>query len=129
MKKIIFTSSLFGSVLFLLFLFATQIGLCRFINVSCTYFFDPLAEIVFIFFPLFLFSVITYRMKEVVINRWLKFVYIWVPLTVILVFLAPEYDSSLLPLEKGTVALTMSGLFVFISLLIILVSYLRKTKQ
>jgi|SRR3989344_5186280 len=129
MKRIIFWVSLFFSLMYLIMVVLVT-------NYSCEKFFfceDAYSLLIYLIkftFPLlFLFSVITYRMKEVVINRWLKFVYIWVPLTVILVFLAPEYDSSLLPLEKGTVALTMSGLFVFISLLIILVSYLRKTKQ
>ena len=79
-----------------------------------------------IFIPLFLFSLITYKMRNEVFKTWIKFVYAWLPLTLILVFIAPEYVNSWLPIyEKGFVSFIMSSIFLVVSLFIIFIKYYR----
>lgn len=74
----------------------------------------------FPFVPLFLFSLITYKMRDEVYRAWLRFAYVWVPLSMVLIFLAPQYSTDwMYPVEKGTVAFLTSALFVIISLILI----------
>ncbi len=73
------------------------------------------------FFIIFILSLITYRMREEIFQAWIKFAYVWVPLTLFLVFIVPEYDSSLLPIvTKGPISFFFSFLFLIISLIIII---------
>src|SRR3989344_8555185 len=76
--------------------------------------------------PLFLLSLITYKMREEVYRAWLRFAYVWIPLSLLLIFLAPEYTYDwMFPVVKGTVAFFTSLLFVVLSLIIILMSWWR----
>lgn len=79
------------------------------------------------FFPivsLFLLSLITYKMREEVYHAWLRFSYVWIPLSMLTIFLAPEYSADwMFPIVKGTVAFFSSLLFVIISLIIIIWKY------
>jgi len=87
---------------------------------GCT---DFLSEVIIILAPfiaIFLLSLITYKMRDEIFRAWIKFTYVWVPLTLVLTFLAPEYDSSLLPITKSVVSFGMSFLFLIISLIIII---------
>lgn len=69
---------------------------------------------------LFLFSLITYKMRDEVYRAWLRFAYVWVPLSIVLIFLSPQYSTDwMYPVEKGTVAFLTSALFVIISLILI----------
>ena len=78
-----------------------------------------------IFIPLFLFSLITYKMREEVYQAWFRFVCWWIPLSVLLIFIAPEYSHDwLYPIEKGSVALLTSAIFLIVSLLIIVAKYI-----
>ena len=74
--------------------------------------------------PLFLFSLITYFMRDDVYRVWARFSYIWVPISMVLIFLAPEYSSSFIyPITKGSVAFISSLLFTLISLILIIWKY------
>ncbi len=124
-KKNTLIVSLVGVLLFVLFLFAKNLGLCAFINSSCTETFDPIAENISVFIPLFILSIVTYKMRDEVYHAWLRFAQWWIPLSILAIFLAPEYSSDwMFPVEKGTVAFFSSLLFVIISLLIIAWKYL-----
>ena len=80
--------------------------------------------------PLFFFSLITYKMRDEVFRAWLRFAYAWIPLSLLLIFLAPEYTYDwMYPVVKGTVAFFSSLLFACISLIIILVSWLRSRSK
>ncbi len=70
--------------------------------------------------PLFLLSLITYKMKDEVFTAWIKFVIWFVPLSMIAILLTPVDDggSWSIPL-KGPVALLTTVLFFTISLIII----------
>ena len=77
-------------------------------------------------FPLFIFSLITYWMPETIYRAWFKFALVWIPLSMLLIFISPEYSSDwMYRIEKGSVAFGMSALFVIISTLIIVGTYLR----
>jgi hypothetical protein len=70
--------------------------------------------------PLFLLSLITYKMQDEVYRAWLRFSYVWISLSMIAIFLAPEYSTDwMFPVVKGTVAFFSSLLFVVISLILI----------
>ena len=115
-----FFVSILGIILFTFSIFPEKVGLCKIVP-SCFYTFDPIAEVIFIFVPIFILSLITYKMREEIFRAWVKFTYVWVPLTIIFTLLAPEYTNSLLPIfEKGFVSFSMSFLFLLISLIIII---------
>ena len=70
--------------------------------------------------PLFLFSLITYKMRDEVYMAWLRFARVWIPVSMILIFLAPEYSSDwMYSIEKGPIAFFSSLLFVIIALTLI----------
>src|SRR3989344_4320472 len=74
--------------------------------------------------PLFLLSIIIYKMRDEVYRAWLRFAQWWIPLSMLLIFLAPEYTSDwMFPVVKGTVAFFSSILFLIISLLLIAWKY------
>lgn len=73
--------------------------------------------------PLFILSLITYKMRGEVYSAWLKFTYVWIPLTMFMILIAPEYGNAFLPIEKGTVAGFFSLLYILISLIIIIWKY------
>jgi len=70
--------------------------------------------------PLFLFSIITYKMHDEVYQAWLRFSFVWIPLSMVLIFLSPEYSADwMYPVVKGTVAFFSSLLFIVVSLAVI----------
>lgn len=76
------------------------------------------------FIPLFLFSLVTYKMRDEVYRAWLRFSCIWIPLSMLAIFSAPEYSSDwMYPVEKGTVAFFSSVLYGIISIVIIIWKY------
>ena len=85
-----------------------------------------------IFFPIFvvfLFALITYWMREEIYQAWFRFARWWIPLSILLIFLAPEYSSNILSsVEKGSVAIAMSAIFVIVSIFIIAVKLLRPSR-
>ena len=89
---------------------------------------DILSNVMVIFypvFPLFLLSLIAYVLRDEVFRAWIKFVYIWIPMTMFLILIAPEYGNAFMPIVKGTVAAFFSLLFILISLGIFVVRSLQ----
>ena len=129
-KKKVLIVGLISIALFVISIFSQEIRLCPVYSYSsCSSFFDMFAENIFVFIPLFLLSLITYKMQDEIFHTWLKFTYVWVPLTIILTFLSPEYGNSLLPIEKSSVSFVMSFLFLLISLIIIITKSLKKNSN
>ena len=79
-----------------------------------------LGEYLMISVPLFILSLVAYFLREETFRAWLKFVYIWIPLTMLAIFMAPEYGHPFLPITKGSIAGVSSLLFVFISVSIMI---------
>ncbi len=93
---------------------------------------DVLGVILFIFFPLlavFLFSLITYRMKDEVFQVWRNFSYWFIPLTMFLTLITPDSNSVIMSWGKEVPAMGMTILYVFISTIIILRTWLRVRKE
>ena len=89
-----------------------------------------LIAIVFLpFLPLFLFSLITYFMRNEVYQAWWKLTRFWIPLSIFLVLLMPEDNGAFLPIDKGHVAILMSGLFAVLSTIIILTAFIASRKK
>jgi len=80
-------------------------------------------------FPIFFLSVIVYFFREEVFRAWITFTYIWIPLTMFLILIAPEYGNAFFPIEKGTVAGFFSLLYIIISLIIIIWKYFATRKR
>jgi hypothetical protein len=142
-KKIVLWSSGVISFIILILNYVGTYNLCRVQNggvkfldtlsslftYGCTDFLYDIIIIFEIFLPLFLLSLITYKMRDEIFRTWMKFTYVWVPLTLILVFIAPEYQNSWLPIyEKGFVSFVMSFLFLLISLILIIVRHISLKK-
>ena len=67
--------------------------------------------------PLFLFSLITYWMRDGVYRAWARFSVIWIPLSMIAIFFSPEYSRDwMFPVVKSNVAFFSSLIFTLISL-------------
>lgn len=120
-KKNILVSSGIIVVLFLVFDSVGTFRLCGGVEYgSCM---DKLHGFFGIFlpiFPLFLFSLITYKMREEIYKTWFYFARWWVPLSMLLVLISPEYSNDwMFPIEKGSVAFVTSLLFTVISLILI----------
>ncbi len=142
-RSLILSLSLLGSLLLIITNYFGTYRLCaigngentifnlffsKLLGVSCISSLATAVIILIIFLPIFLFSLITYKMSDAVFQSWRKFVYWWVPLTIILTILAPEYSQSLLPITKGVVSLGMSILFMIISLLVIVTKHFSTKK-
>ncbi|MBI5645126.1 hypothetical protein HY970_03440 [Candidatus Kaiserbacteria bacterium] len=81
------------------------------------------------FIALFLVSIFVHWIRQDMYESWFRFARWWVPLSMIAIFLAPEYDKDFLfPIEKGTVSLFLSVVFLIVSTLIILVKYFSNKK-
>jgi hypothetical protein len=115
-KKIIFLIAVLGSAVFLF------IWLSRMID------YRPFFLTLTIFPILFLLSIISFFIREQVFKLWLKFVYVWVPLSMILVFIMPDYGSPFMRINKPNTSLAMSGLFLIISLVIIISKSIKLKK-
>ena len=88
-----------------------------------------LGETLLIFVPIFIFSSINYFMSENIFRAWLKLLIIWLPMTLLLVIVTPEYNQSILPIVKSTVAIFSSVIFSFFSLGIIIWKYFSKQSK
>ena len=78
--------------------------------------------------PLFIFSLITYKMPEKVFQAWAWFALPWAVFSMLLIYMAPEYGQGgfgpSISLDKGFVAFLMSGAFVIVSVLTVAGRYL-----
>ena len=83
---------------------------------NCPFLLADIETILLPFLPLFLFSLITYKMKDHVFQAWFRFVRISIPISIVVILLAPSYSSSwILPYNKGMAALLCSAFFILVS--------------
>lgn len=84
---------------------------------SWNYFFGLPLQPFIIFFLTFL---LVSRTSKKIFNTWSSFALVWIPMSVLAVFLAPEYRTDFLyGFDKSSVAFLMSMLFVVGSLCIL----------
>lgn len=88
---------------------------------------DVLADGMTVLFPVLFFfflSLLTYKMRDEVYRAWSRFAMVWVPLSMFLILIAPEYSADwMFPVDKSSVAFFSSAAFVVISLLVIAWKY------
>lgn len=78
----------------------------------------------------FLISLIAYFTPEQIFKSWAKFAVVWVPLSMLAILVAPEYSGDFLfPIEKGSVALLTTVVFVVCSFLLIGWGYWKVTSK
>lgn len=102
-KKILIVASIVGSLSFFYFVFAG---------------YDSAAEAFQIFPVLFILVQVLHFFKKEVFDWWIVFTYIYIPVSIFLITLAPAYGSPFLKIEKDSVALLLDGLFILISFVI-----------
>ena len=129
-KKNLLSISIVGLIVFLLALFSKELGICPQADYSfCLDFSNQLAEVLIPVLALLILSAISFFFSPDVYASWFRFTRWWIPASIILIVATPEYGGGLFnPIQKGLVSIVMSGLFVFISILVILVAYLRLRK-
>jgi len=125
-KKSVFFGSIFIALIILVINYFGAYNICN-QDRTCALLLVDTIQTLFIFIPILILSLVTYKMRDEVFHSWLKFAYVWVPLTIVLTFLAPEYDASLVSITKGVISFVMSTVFLLVSLVIIFVKY-RKTR-
>ena|SRR3989338_468225 len=120
-------SGIFTVILLVIGVFGTY-TLCsnneKCINILHWYFihFLPIA-------PVFFFCLTVYWMRDEVYRAWFKFARLWIPLSMLAILVAPEYSTNVInPIEKGTVAIFFSGIFIVVSIVIIIWKLLPKTR-
>ena len=128
-KNLFLFFSFIGCIGFLIAIFSRQLRLCPSYSYSeCAQNADSLAELLFPLLCFFVVCLITYKMPEKVFQTWAWFALPWAVLSMILIYMAPEYAQSgfgpSISLDKGFVAFIMSGLFIFASICIIVIRYI-----
>jgi hypothetical protein len=120
-KKTILYLSLFGSgVYFLIFYLVRKYGCDEGAFFFCRDAFFWSIYILQIFPIILLFSLITYKMQDQVSWLWIRLTYIWVPLSIFIILIMPEYSNSFLPIfERSFASSLMLTLFFFISIILI----------
>ena len=103
-----------SSVLLLILIFGER-HLCKLADNECMRRWDIVLITLVPILPLFIFSLITYKMREEIFRVWSMFAVIWIPLSMFLILIAPEYGNDFVPIEKGTIAFFSSVLFCIIS--------------
>ena len=99
-------------------------------SVPCTDLINDTLQDLFIFLPVFILSLITYRLSEKATRAWMYFAIPWTVLSIIATHITPEYGGGggfglSMSIDKSDVAFLMSALFVIISTLIIGAMYVR----
>jgi hypothetical protein len=129
-KKKVLLISFIILVMSVIAIFSRQIGLCPIYSYSnCAYFFDSFFMILFPIIPLFVFSLITYKMQDSVFQAWWSFARIWIPISMLAILVSPSNTHNwMFPIEKGTVAFFSSVLFAVISLILIIIWQVKEKK-
>lgn len=135
MKKIKNTTLLVSGILASCLLvadFITTSQICIYFHrrdsINCTHDVFNTAMIFYIFPFIFLFSLVTYFLKEEIFRIWSKFMYVWLPLSMLLVLIIPGGGGNgAFPslIDKQLVAILMSSLFVIISFIIVLFGIIK----
>src|SRR3989344_4622106 len=100
-KKITLVVCVFGTALFFVLAFSRELGVCP------SYSYSSCANI-------------SNNLAETIYQAWFRFARWWVPLSMLAIFIAPEYSHDwLYPIEKGGVALVSSIIFCLVSVAII----------
>lgn len=128
-KKVLVASSGIISVATVLALYYSE-NICGISNITCI---DTLIVSLIPVLPVFIFSLITYFMRDSVYKAWARFAVVWVPVSMLLILMTPEASGGgfgpALSFGKSDTALIVSALFILISAGIIVVQYIRTRRS
>ncbi|MFA5652071.1 MAG: hypothetical protein WC933_01785 [Candidatus Paceibacterota bacterium] len=81
--------------------------------------------------PIFIFSLITYFLKDEIFKTWSKFTYVWVAISIILTLITPGGSGSFFVSlwDQQMTAIVMSGLFIFVSIIIVIFKVATSNKK
>ena len=79
-KRTVLATSTIATVLFFVFMYATEIGLCTQDSTYCWRDFQIAGFFLVIFIPIFLFSIITYFTPQRAFKSWIRFTQWYVPI-------------------------------------------------
>ena len=131
-KKTVFWTSLGMVAVFFIAGYGIPL-LCGEYNYTCQDRFEVLFPVLLMFFPTFVFSLITYKMREEVFRAWLRFAYWWIPVSLVFIYLAGGWSGGGfgIPavLDQEFVAIILASLFAIISLLIIAYKYFASRRS
>ncbi|MDP2655497.1 MAG: hypothetical protein Q8P17_03110 [bacterium] len=133
-KKKVFWISLVGTIAAYILVNPLRFGFCRDTytfgeSVGCLDKLAPILGLVIGLFAIVLlaFSLITYFLREEVFRAWVRFAYWWIPVSIVLIYLAKDSSGGGfgIPnvLDQESVSFILAALFAFISLLIIVWKY------
>jgi hypothetical protein len=76
---------------------------------------------------IFIFSLITYFLKDEIFKPWLKFTYIWLPLSIIFTLITPGGSGSFFVSlwDKEMTVIFMSALYVVVSITMLIINVIR----
>lgn len=123
-KKRVLIVGLAGTVSIAAVAFLSLSGYCYEHGACVSFFesFDPWSFVDYILFtpPLFLLSLITYKMREEVFVAWMKFSQWWLPLSFIAVLITPRSSGGFIEVAlKETLSFICAVAFLLISLILI----------
>ena len=130
-KNVLFASGIILAVLFGLEYVGTY-ALCDFIisnghEGNCPFVLSDIEIILSPILALFIFSLITYKMRDEIFQSWWRFARVWVPLSMIVTFFTPSYTHNwMFPIVKANVALLLSAIFIIVSFIKITQAYRSK---
>ncbi len=133
-KKTVFLTGLIGIIVAYVLTNPLKFGFCRDTytfggSVGCLDKLPPMLGLIIGLFAvaLFIFSLITYKMRNEVYRAWLRFAYWWIPISLIFIYLAGGWSGGGfgIPnvLDQESVSIIFSGLFFIISLILIVWKY------
>jgi hypothetical protein len=121
-KKISLILGVIFSVLFFLSAYQKNMGLCGSNYNQCWKVADILWPVFLFGLPVFLLTLVSYRMNDQVLQSWWHFAYWWIPISVLFIVTTPSVNHSWAVSfgpKPETVMLIASALFFAISLVII----------
>ena len=134
-KKWVLTASALVSILIIVWNYVGNYKICNTIISSgsqgdCPFVLTQVGLTLLPLFTVFIISLITFVMRGEVYEAWFKLARWWVPISMILIFITPEYGEGLFdPIQKGSVALLTSVLFALISIGIIVWKFFSTRKK
>lgn len=133
-KNIVFWVSLLGGVsCFLLSGTKMLIFWCGSSNHICRSNLDSLSDYLFLFVFILLFSIITYFLKDQVFKSWSRFTYWYTPFYVLVIlFLSDRSTGGWINthmFNSEFFAITLSGIFIIVSLILVIYKTISARKK
>ncbi len=120
--------ALLGVLLQIFSRFTVNIGICESYASKCHDLSYLLLIYTLSFIPFFIYSLITYKLKESTFDFWKKFSILWIALSLLVITFLPTstHGMDYFPIVKGTVILFLTIVYSITSLLLIIYKSFKK---